>query len=192
MVCSHFSAFFCCYLMRNSPRPSVLLSPLILFPSPSISKALLLISRSPFFSVSSLSAPAFDSSGAEHASGLPERDQGDFFPPLFTSCLSHCLSFPFQFLAVSPHSPTPSNPHPHPPHLFLFHLSTVLYTVTCHSHGCLWRTGSLLKVVRALWRCGCTREPEEDFLLQICVSDLRRFSPLSVASVRVSRTHRRW
>lgn len=110
--------FFCCYLMRNSLSPSVLLSPLILLPSPSISKALLLISRSPFFSVSSPSAPAFDSSGAEHASGLPEPDRGDFFYFLFTSSLSHCLSFPFQFLPrIKPSSCLTPSPDPLP--LFL-------------------------------------------------------------------------
>lgn len=97
---------FCSYLMRSSLSPSVLLSPLILLPSPSISKALLLISRSPFFSVSSPSAPAFDSSGARHASGLPEPDRGDFFSPSLP-LVSHCLSFPFHFLPLIKSSPTP-------------------------------------------------------------------------------------
>lgn len=141
--------FFCCYLMRNSLSPSVLLSPLILLPSPSISKALLLISRSPFFSVSSPSAPAFDSSGAEHASGLPEPDRGVFLFPLYVLSLSLSLiSLP---VSSSNQTVELSHPLPRPPTSFPFHLSTVSRTVTYHSHGRLWWTGNLFKAVRALW-----------------------------------------
>lgn len=132
---SLFSLFFRCYLMRNSLCPSVLFSPLILFPSQLISKALRLISRSPFFSVSSPSAPPFDSSGAEHAAGC--QNETVFFPPL--PLISHCLSFPFHILPLI-------NPWscliPSPPTSFLFHLSTVSYIVAYHSPGHLWWTGA--------------------------------------------------
>lgn len=107
-------SLFCCYLMRNSLSPSVLFSPLILFPSQSISKALLLISRSPFFSVSSPSAPPFDSLGAEYAAGCQNETEGFFFSP-FTSHLSLSLCS----LPVSSSNQTVKLPHSlAPPPLF--------------------------------------------------------------------------
>lgn len=84
---SLFSLFFRRYLMRNSLCPSVLFSPLILFPSQLISKALCLILRSPFFSASSPSAPPFDSSGAEHAAGCQNETVFCFFFPIYLSSL---------------------------------------------------------------------------------------------------------
>lgn len=83
-------SLFCCYLMRNSLSPPVLFSPLILFPSQSISKALLLIFRSPFFSVSSPSAPPFDSSGAEHAAGC--QSETEVFSGAFSDISSLIVS----------------------------------------------------------------------------------------------------
>lgn len=143
-------SLFRCYLMRNGLSPAFCSLPSLCFPLRRFQKPSFLsphLPSSPFHP--RLHHPLI-LPGAAARSGLPDPDRGNFFLPS-TSFLSliHLIFLPVAASNQTVKVPPPPLTPPHQPYSsFPRCLPTVLCTVTYHSHGHLWQTGSLSRLHR--------------------------------------------